>query len=230
VWEPTVGDSHFRGNWFGFGGVEDCVRLTTFQMASHQRPGPGPDLPDEVLVARARTGDRSAYGELVRRHQSAALRLAAAICGSAEEARDIVQDALVKGYRSLDRYRSEAPVRAWLLRIVANDAKNAVRARGRRHGRERRFESLRQGAGGADPVGEHVVDADEVERLLALLGRLGERDRTVLACRFVAGLSEPETAATLGVPIGTVKSRTARALSRARAVAAAGTGREVGYG
>ena len=199
-------------------------------MASNPRPGPWPDLTDEALVARARTGDRSAYGELVRRHQSAALRLAAAICGSSEEARDIVQDALVKGYRSLDRYRAEAPVRAWMLRIVANDAKNAVRARGRRHGREQRYEALRHGAAGADPVGEHVVDADEVERMLALLGLLGERDRSVLACRFVAGLSEPETAATLGVPLGTVKSRTARALARARAAVGAGAGREVGYG
>jgi RNA polymerase sigma-70 factor (ECF subfamily) len=185
-------------------------------MAAHTPPGRDHLAPDDVLVARARDGDRDAYGELVRRHQTAALRLAAAVCGSTEEARDIVQDALVKGYRSLGRFRGDAPVRSWLLRIVANDAKNAVRSRVRRRGREGRYETLRLVAPAADPVGERVAVDAESAALLRLLVELDERDREVLACRFVAGLSEPETAATLGVPVGTVKSRTARALERAR--------------
>ena len=77
-------------------------------------------------------------------------------------------------------------------------------------------------AAGGDPVGDRVVADAEAAELLGLLGRLDERDREVLACRFVAGLSEAETAATLGVPAGTVKSRTARALGRARALAVPG--------
>ena len=98
-----------------------------FEMASHAPPDASLDeASDDELVRRARAGDRPAYGELVRRHQAAALRLAAGVCGSTEEARDIVQDAMVKGYRALDRYRGDAPVRSWLLRIVANDAKNAI--------------------------------------------------------------------------------------------------------
>ena len=181
-------------------------------------PHPLPDDDDDMLVGRARSGDHAAYGELVRRHQVAALRLAAGVCGSTEEARDIVQDAFVKGYRSLGRYRGDAPVRSWLLRIVANEAKNEVRGRSRRRRREDRHERLRPGAGG-DPVGERVVAAAEAADVLDLLDRLDERDREVLACRFVAGLGEAETAATLGVPVGTVKSRTARALERARSMA-----------
>jgi RNA polymerase sigma-70 factor, ECF subfamily len=187
-------------------------------MASHAPPGASLDeASDDELVRRARTGDRRAYGELVRRHQGAALRLAAGICGSTEEARDIVQEALVKGYRSLGGYRGDAPVRSWLLRIVANDAKNAVRARVRRIGREERYDALdRSPAGAGDVVGDEVAGRDETARLLALLGRLDHRDREILACRFVAGLSEADTAATLAIPAGTVKSRTARALGRAR--------------
>lgn len=178
------------------------------------------DAPDDVaLVRRALAGDHGAYGDLVRRHQGAALRLAAGICGSTEEARDIVQDAFVKAHRSLGSWRGDAPVRAWLLRIVANDARNAVRARSRRRQREARFGALRDAAGG-DPVGDTVADGDEARAVLALLDQLDERDRAVLSCRFVAGLSEAETAAALGVPTGTVKSRTARALERARALAA----------
>ena len=189
-------------------------------VSNTQRSAPGVTAPDDdVLVRRALAGDAGAFGELVRRHQSAALRLAAGICGSTEEARDIVQDAFVKGHRALRSWRGEAPVRSWLLRIVANDARNAVRARSRRQRREEHFGALREARGG-DPVGDAVAGDDEARALLALLGRLDERDRAVLACRFVSGLSEAETAAALDVPAGTVKSRTARALERARALVA----------
>ena len=196
-------------------------------MASHAPPDASLDeASDDELVRRARTGNRPAYGELVRRHQAAALRLAAGVCGSTEEARDIVQDALVKGYRSLDRYRGDAPVRSWLLRIVANDAKNAIRTRVRRIGREDRYDTLHRASGGGDVVGDQVADRDESARLLALLARLDHRDREILACRFVAGLSEGDTATTLGIPIGTVKSRASRALGRARELLAEEAGDE----
>ena len=176
---------------------------------------PGPQ-PDDVLVLRARAGDRVAFGELVRRHQTAALRVAAAVTGSTEEARDIVQDAFVQSYRSLDRYRGEAPVRSWLLRIVANHAKNALRSSARRRGREDRFAVLDRARADADPVSQPIVDRAEVNSLLGMLTALPERDREVLALRFVAGLSEADTATTLGVPVGTVKSRASRALAHAR--------------
>jgi RNA polymerase sigma-70 factor, ECF subfamily len=201
------------------------------EMASHAPPDASLDeASDDELVRRARAGDRPAYGELVRRHQAAALRLAAGVCGSTEEARDIVQDALVKGYRSLDRSRGDAPVRSWLLRIVANDAKNAIRTRVRRIGREDRYDTLHQASGGGDMVGDmvgdQVADRDESARLLALLARLDHRDREILACRFVAGLSEGDTATALGIPIGTVKSRASRALGRARELLAEEAGDE----
>jgi len=180
-------------------------------------PRPPPDdESDDALVQRARAGDRVAFGELVRRHQTAALRVAAAVTGSTEEARDIVQDAFVQGYRSLDRYRGEAPVRSWLLRIVANHAKNALRSTARRRGREDRFAVLDGAPTDADPVSQPVVDRAEVSALLGMLAALPERDREVLALRFVAGLSEADTASALGVPVGTVKSRAARALVHAR--------------
>ena len=187
-------------------------------MPPHPPPDPSSTASDDELVGRALAGERAAYGELVRRHQTAALRLAAAVCGSTEEARDIVQDAFVQGFRSLDRFRGDAPVRAWLLRIVANHAKNALRAGARRRGREDRFVALARPAAGEDPVGEHVAADTDTTGLLAVLAALPERDREVLACRFVAGLSEAETATALGVPVGTVKSRASRALVHARDV------------
>ncbi|HZI45026.1 MAG TPA: sigma-70 family RNA polymerase sigma factor, partial [Ilumatobacter sp.] len=150
--------------------------------------------------------------ELVRRHQQAALRVAAVISGSTEEAKDIVQDAFVEVHRHLGSYRGTGSVRSWMLRIVANRAKNQVRSRVRRLNREDRHARLElRAAEGADLVAERVI---EQEALAIALCRLATADREVLGCRFVAGLSEAETAEALGTPLGTVKSRTSRALER----------------
>jgi RNA polymerase sigma factor (sigma-70 family) len=169
---------------------------------------------DDELVARARSGDRGAFGALVERHQRAALRVAAVISGSTEEANDIVQDALVKAYRGLDGYRGPSPVRSWLLRVVANEAKNHVRGKVRRIRRDDRAagRELRVVAGAE--LG--AIERLEHEQLAGALARLGTNDRAVLGCRFVADLSEADTAVVLGIAPGTVKSRTSRALTRLR--------------
>jgi RNA polymerase sigma-70 factor (ECF subfamily) len=134
-------------------------------------------------------------------------RLAYVITGSAADAEDAAQDGLVKAWRALPRFRSGEPFRPWLLRIVANEARNRRRSAGRR---------LRLVLRVADEP--TVADADPVDRraLLDALGGLPEDARTVLACRFLLGLSEQETAAALDVAPGTVKSRTSRALDRLR--------------
>ena len=84
-----------------------------------------------------RGGDHDAYAELVTRHAPTALRTAA-LLGAGDAAEDVVQDAFVKAYAALDRFRTGAPFRPWLLRIVANEARNVHRASGRRTARERR--------------------------------------------------------------------------------------------
>jgi RNA polymerase sigma factor (sigma-70 family) len=167
---------------------------------------------DETLVVRAREGERDAYGELVRRHQRSALRLAAVICGSTEEAEDIVQDAFVNAHRQLASYRGSGSPRAWMLRVVANHAKNHVRGRVRRLRRDDREGRLAlRAVESAEQVAERRLEQEE---LAAALGHLPANDRAVLACRFIAGLSEAETADVLHVAVGTVKSRTSRALAR----------------
>lgn len=167
---------------------------------------------DAALLARARDGDVAAYGELVRRHQVAALRLAAVVSGSTSEAADIVQDAFVAVHRRLDSYRGTGSVRSWMLRAVANHAKNEVRGRVRRRRREEREATIAvRHTPGADDL---AIARWEHERLAGALAGLSDRDRAVLGCRYVTGLSEAETAEILGVAIGTVKSRTARALRR----------------
>jgi RNA polymerase sigma-70 factor (ECF subfamily) len=172
---------------------------------------------DSELFARAKRGDTAAYEEIVQRYQQVAFRTAYVITGSAEEAEDAAQDGFIKAYRALGRFREGADPRPWLLRIVANEARNRVRSSGRRRGLELRLtEGFRQGDAAPSPEAAAVAAADR-ERLLGLLNGLDADDRNVIAMRYLLELNSQETAAALGVPEGTVKSRLSRALARLRA-------------
>jgi RNA polymerase sigma factor (sigma-70 family) len=174
--------------------------------------------PDEsTLVARARRGEAAAYEELVRMHQAIAFRVALVNAGDRADAEEAVQDAFVKAHRALGRFRDGAPFRPWLLRIVANEARNRRRAAGRRAALPLRAVAA-VAPGDAAPSPEATVLTTERRReLLDALARLDGRDREVLVHRYLLELDEQETAEALGVRRGTVKSRTSRALERLRA-------------
>ena len=89
-------------------------------------------MEDAKLAERAREGDTAAYERLVRMHQAVAFRAAYLVTGDASEAEDAAQEAFVKAYRALGRFRPDAPFRPWLLAIVSNEARNRRRASGRR--------------------------------------------------------------------------------------------------
>ncbi len=149
-------------------------------------------------------------------HGDVAFRIAYLIVGSAPDAEDVTQDAFVKAYGALGRFRRGRPFRPWLLAIVANEARNRRRSAGRRTALTLRVaEEIRPGD--AAPSPEAVVLAKDRQReLLAALSRLSEEHRLVLACRYFLELNEAECAAALGVRTGTVKSRISRALERLR--------------
>ena len=163
---------------------------------------------DDELVERARRGDPAAFEQIVAMHRQIAFRTAYLATGNAAEAEDAVQDALIKAWGAMRRFRPGAPVRPWLLKIVVNEARNRMRAAGRRSSYELRVLPEPPAAG---------PEPGERERLLAALGALREDDRLVISCRYLLDLSEQETAAALGVRRGTVKSRLSRALERLRA-------------
>lgn len=151
----------------------------------------------------------------MRGHQEAAFRTACFITGDASEAEDAAQEAFVKAYRALNKFKSGAPFRPWLLSIVANEARNRRKAAGRRAGLMLRVSG--------DPVdGTHsspeatVVAAERSSELLRTLNNLQEADRMVISCRYFLELSEEETATTLNCARGTVKSRLSRALAKLR--------------
>src|SRR5262245_6545618 len=92
----------------------------------------GREAEDSDLVERSRHGDADAYAQLVTRYQSIAARTAFVITGSDADAEEAAQEGFVKAYYALDRFRTGAPFRPWLLRIVANEAINRRKAAGRR--------------------------------------------------------------------------------------------------
>jgi RNA polymerase sigma factor (sigma-70 family) len=163
-----------------------------------------------------RAGDRDAYAELVRRHGPVAVRTAY-LLGAGADAEDVAQEAFVKAYSALGRFREGAPFRPWLLQIVANETSNLHRAAGRRTTRERsawrRTEALLATAELDDPSSA-ALSAERRAELVHALGRLSEDHRQVVICRYLLDLDEAETAAVLGWRRGTVKSRLHRALQR----------------
>ena len=151
-------------------------------------------------------------------YQDLAFRTAFLLTRSAADAEEAAQTAFVKAWTALPRFRRGAPFKPWLLRIVANEAHNRRRAAGRRA-------ELALRAAAAHPPGDAApspegaaLSLERREELLAAVGRLDERDREIVTCRYFLELSEEETATVLGIRRGTVKSRTARALARLREV------------
>jgi RNA polymerase sigma factor (sigma-70 family) len=172
---------------------------------------------EDELVERARRGDGAAFGTLVRDHQEIAFRTAYLITRNAADAEEAAQTGLVKAFYALPRFRRGAPLRPWLLAIVANEARNRRRSSGRRESLAlRAAHELPSGDAAPSPEGS-LLAAEERRTLLAALEGLRDEERLVLSCRYLLDLSEDETAAALGVRRGTVKSRTSRALARLRA-------------
>jgi RNA polymerase sigma-70 factor (ECF subfamily) len=172
-------------------------------------------IEDTELIARARSGDVAAYEVIVRRYQDVAVRTAHLICPETD-ADDAVQEAFIKAFDALPRFREGSPIRPWLLRIVANEARNRRRSAGRRQGLALRAADAVSPAGAAPGPEQIVMAAEQRAELLAALATLRDDDREVLGARFLLDLSEAETAEALGLPRGTVKSRTSRALGRLR--------------
>lgn len=165
---------------------------------------------DSSLVKAALDGDVESYGRLVERYEAAAHRTAYML-GARDDTEDIVQDAFVKAYLALHRFRAHEPFRPWLLTIVANEARN----RWRWLSRHRTVPLSLVGDSGeqASRTPPQVAEDKETSRSLRdAVERLPRPQRDVITCRYLLDLSERDTAQVLGIPRGTVKSRLSRGL------------------
>jgi RNA polymerase sigma-70 factor (ECF subfamily) len=186
-------------------------------------------IEDAEAIARACSGDLDAYGVLVARYTLRAHR-AAFLLGAGEESDDVVQEAFVKAFRHLSRFRVGEPFGPWLLRIVANETKNLSRSRRRHAALALRLCTAEPADPAADGPVDEVLAAERRTRLVAVVSGLPDRERQVLVCRYFLDLSEAETAQVLDWPLGSVKSRTSRALNRLRGLLVPGEQNRVSSG
>jgi RNA polymerase sigma factor (sigma-70 family) len=172
-------------------------------------------LSDHEAVARTRQGDTSAFAALVRAYQETSFRAAFLILRDAALAEDVAQEAFVRAYRHLGRFREGEEFKPWLLRIVTNLALNEQRSRMRRVGLLERIGRLmpQESASGLQ---ETLVAGDQAAIVRHALNRLKGDDRIILYLRYFLDLDESEMAKVIGRPPGTVKSRLHRAGKRLR--------------
>jgi RNA polymerase sigma-70 factor (ECF subfamily) len=163
-----------------------------------------------TMVRLAADGDEPAFARLVAEHHAAMARVAYVVTGDAELTKDSVQAAWSIAWRRLGTVRDPDQVRAWLVAIAANEARQMTR-------RQRRVtivdisEALERSGGGDPADGIGVLDLERVLRAI------GPDDRMLLALRFVAGLDSPEIATHLRLSSSGVRSRLARLIARLRA-------------
>ena len=164
---------------------------------------------ETVTLARAKRGDKGAFGALVAAYQRRAYAAAYAIVGNREDAVDLAQDAFVRAYGAMGRFDTAMPFYPWLHRIVRNTCLNHLKRRGRRG--ETSLDALVSDGyepveDGADPH-EAATAADERAQILVAMATLTPAQQEILRLRHLIELSYAEIADTLGVPIGTVMSR-----------------------
>jgi RNA polymerase sigma-70 factor (ECF subfamily) len=174
----------------------------------------GAGQPDEAeLVRRARRADGAAWEAIAHGHMEPVFRLAYLILGDAADAEDVAQETFIRAYTALERFDETRPLRPWVLSIAANLARNRRRGLGRYWAALQR--AFRENPEPYHPPPERTVAAD-ARRLHAAVARLRPDARDVVYLRYFLGLSEAETAAALGIPPGTAKSRLSRALTQLR--------------
>ncbi|MBN1418510.1 MAG: sigma-70 family RNA polymerase sigma factor [Planctomycetes bacterium] len=183
------------------------------------RPPEGAEADETEWLARARLGDREAFGRLVRRHADRVYRLAHYLTSSRDDAADVAQEAFLRAYRAIGRFEGRSGFATWVLRITTNCALS-LRARRRTKKRGMAVVSLSGSEEDAEPiqVADPRADPEAAFRreelgaaVKAAVESLDEEFRSAIVLREIDGRSYEEIAEILGVPLGTVKSKIHRA-------------------
>jgi RNA polymerase sigma-70 factor (ECF subfamily) len=179
---------------------------------------------DWALVQQCAAGDEAACARLMSDHQRMVYQLAFHLLGDAQEALDLSQEVFLRVFRTLPSFRGQSTLRTWIYRIVVNQASNRLRWWRRRH-RAQQVPLEEHAATHGDlpdqrsaAMPDRLLQQREVaDRVWGALGQLPFDQRTVIVLREIDGLSYEEIAESLGVAVGTVKSRLARARGTLRA-------------
>ncbi|MCC6696290.1 MAG: RNA polymerase sigma factor [Candidatus Hydrogenedentes bacterium] len=175
---------------------------------------------DEDLMRATCQGDMGAFGQLVRRYEGPLYRFLRRMIGNAAEAEDVFQEAILRVYLSRDRFDVNASFRPWLYRIAANCCRDRMRYWRRRPAVSLEAASMEGHTEGhighlaaRTPAPDGLAEAEELrERLEAAVARLPIKHREVFLMARYEGMPYEEISESLGVPVGTVKSRMNKAV------------------
>jgi RNA polymerase sigma-70 factor (ECF subfamily) len=168
----------------------------------------------ELIAAIARQRDQSAIAELLRRYQSEAYALALRLVGNRESAEDVVQEVMLRVWKTAPSYRGEGPVRAWLLRIVARESLNTIKKLKRVSVRMKTDWAERQDDG---PNAESKIESTELAGALRHeYERLPELDRQLIGLHYGGGLTQQEISEALSIPQQTISNHLNRTLKSLR--------------
>ena len=164
---------------------------------------------EDLLELVAARRDETAFDELYRRYSRAVYTLVVRLIGDRAGSDDVVQQAFINVWRAAAGYRRErGPAKSWMFVIARNAAFDALRSREA----SSRWEMPDLPDDGPDP-GERASAAEEAFHVHAAVDRLPDHEREVIELAYFHGLSQSEVAARLGAPLGTIKTRTRRALA-----------------
>lgn len=166
---------------------------------------------DEDLVALSRGGDMKAFKELVIRNESKIAGVVYAMLGRTPEAEDVGQEVFVKFYQSMENFKGESAVGTYLTRIAINLSLNELKKRKRRN-------FLFSGDEEANEIKAPEQGSDIREMVQYELKRLDPEFQAVVTLRMIEGYTTEETSEILGIPLGTVLSRLARAQKKLKKV------------
>jgi RNA polymerase sigma-70 factor (ECF subfamily) len=172
---------------------------------------------EAALVHRCAAGDEAACADLVGEHQRMVVQLAVNLLGDREEALDLSQEVFLRVFRTIHRFRGQSSLRTWIYRIAVNQARNKHRFWRRRHRADQISLDLHiathgEFLSGGESTPDRVLAQKELaSRLQQALDTLPFDQRTAIVLREIDGLSYEEIAYSLGVAVGTVKSRLTRA-------------------
>lgn len=169
--------------------------------------------PDQLLVERVQNGDKRAFDLLVKKYQHRVIAVISRFVRDPDEAMDVAQDAFMKAYRALDKFRGESAFYTWIYRIAVNTAKNYLVSRGRRPPDSDIDASEAEQYSGSDALHEFAdpeqeMMKDQLEKVVfEALRDLPDDLRTAVTLREFDGLSYEEIAEVMDCPVGTVRSR-----------------------
>ena len=181
------------------------------------------DTAEAALIERCTIGDETACADLVNSHQRMVYTLSLHLLQDPDEALDLSQEVFLRVFRTLSSFRGQSALRTWIYRIVINQARNRQRWWRRRHRAEQvSLDEHIQHVGDMESSREIMPDRllaskETAARIWQALERLPFDQRTALILREVVGLRYEEIAFSLGVAVGTVKSRLTRARQALRA-------------